>query len=126
MLGAVLVSSLFWLVGCGQGTYRIPAVEPVVKPKPENDLLEDIEGGDEKAPASTESKPSTSAQPAEKAPESKPATPESKPEDTKAADTKPADTKPADDTGKSAPKAAPKTKADAKAGAGKSGKPAKK
>lgn len=121
VLGAVLVSSLFWLVGCGQGTYRIPAVEPVVKPKPENDLLEDIEGGEEKAPSSTESKPSTPAPPAEKAPEAKPATPESKPEDTK-----PADTKPADDASKAAPKGAPKPKTDAKAAAGKSGKPAKK
>jgi hypothetical protein len=33
VLGVAFASSLFWLVGCGQGTY-IPAVEPVVKPKP--------------------------------------------------------------------------------------------
>jgi len=79
VLGAALVSSLFWLVGCGQGTYRIPPVEPVVKPKPENDLLEDIEGGDQKAAPSTESKPSAPS--TEKPPEAKP--PEAKPEEPK-------------------------------------------
>src|SRR5438477_10724228 len=89
VLGVALVSSLFWLVGCGQGTYRIPAVEPVVKPKPENDLLEDIEGGDQKSTSPTESKPSTTSPPAEKAPEPKPA--EAKPEDAKPEAAKPAD-----------------------------------
>jgi hypothetical protein len=100
VLGAALVSSLFWLIGCGQGTYRIPAVEPVVKPKPENDLLEDIEGGDKSAPSSTESKPSAPA--TEKPAESKP--PESKPEEPKS------EPKPAD-PGKAEPaKAEPKSK----------------
>lgn len=104
----VAVVSVFWLAACGQGTYRIPAVEPVVKPKPGNDLLEDIEGGDSK-PEPTESKPSSSPPPAEKAPEPKPEEP--KPDATKAAEppktdkpdpskapkstAKPADTKPA-------------------------------
>jgi hypothetical protein len=82
VLGVAFVSSVFLLVGCGQGTYRIPAVEPVVKPKPGNDLLDDISAGDEEKPASSESKPSSSPPPAEKekAPESKaPEAPKSEP-----------------------------------------------
>jgi hypothetical protein len=38
----VLGGTLFALEGCGQGTYRIPNVAPVVKQKPEEDIL----GGD--------------------------------------------------------------------------------
>lgn len=128
VLGVAFVSSLFWLAGCGQGTYRIPAVEPVVKPKPGNDLLEDIEGGDSK-PASTDSKPSSSPPPAEKAPEAKPEEP--KPDATKGGAAEPAksDASKTDksDNGK-APKAAAKP-ADAKPADAKpahSGKPKEK
>ena len=114
VLGVAFVASVFSLAGCGQGTYRIPAVEPVVKPKPgSDDLLEDISGGDDSKPASTESKPSgATPPPPEKAPEAKP---EAKPDATKSDATKPAE----------APKAEPKgdkaeskpDKAAAKAGA---------
>lgn len=115
VLGVALVSSLFCVVGCGQGTYRIPAVEPVVKPKPENDLLDDIAGGDsdDAKPAPTESKPSTTppAKPESKAPEAKPEEP--KPE-----------AKPAEPA-KSEPPKADATKAEGKAGHAKpaTGKP---
>jgi hypothetical protein len=95
MLGALLFGSLAALNGCGAGTYQIPDVAPVVKPKPEDDLLEDIENGsDESKPASTSD--AQSAPPADKhdaAPsEAKPAdsgsstaTPPAAPADTKAA-----------------------------------------
>jgi hypothetical protein len=46
--GLVLV-----LQGCGAGTYKIPDVAPVVKQKPEEDIL----GGDD-APATEAPKPS--------------------------------------------------------------------
>lgn len=121
VLGAALVSSLFWLVGCGQGTYRIPAVEPVVKPKPENDLLEDIEGGDSKSSGAAESNPAPSATPAEKPPEPKPADAkpeEPKPEAAKAAEPPKADAAAA----KAAPKPAKGT--EGKAGKASGGKPA--
>jgi len=39
----MLGGTLFALEGCGQGTYRIPNVAPVVKQKPEEDIL----GGDD-------------------------------------------------------------------------------
>jgi len=73
ILGAALFGCLLALVGCGgSGEYRIPNVEPVVKQKPEeDDLLKDIEDGDQK---STES-PKEGATPApagESKPESKP------------------------------------------------------
>jgi hypothetical protein len=73
VLGVAFMASVFSLAGCGQGTYRIPAVEPVVKPKPGgDDLFNDIAGGDDSKPASTESKPSAAPPPAEKEPEAKP------------------------------------------------------
>lgn len=120
VLGAALVSSLFWLVGCGQGTYRIPAVEPVVKPKPENDLLEDIESGDSKSSGSSESKPSTSPPPAEKAPEPKPA--EAKPEEPKPESSKPAEPAKPDPAAKAAA-TKPAKGGDAKPSPAKAGKP---
>ena len=101
----VFATSVFGLIGCGQGTYRIPAVEPVVKPKPgSDDLLADISAGDDAKPASTESKPSGAPPPAsDKAPEPK-ATEAPKPDAAKPAEpdkgaakpaAKPADAKPA-------------------------------
>ncbi len=51
LLGALLAGSVVVLEGCGsQGQYVIPNVEPVVKQKAnaDDDLLEDIEGGDDK------------------------------------------------------------------------------
>ena len=107
VLGVAFVSSVFSLAGCGQGTYRIPAVEPVVKPKPGNDLLDISAGDDGDKPAATESKPSGAPPPSEKAPETK--APEApKPESAKPAEpakaepakgdkaaAKPADAKPA-------------------------------
>lgn len=46
MLGATLVLGVVTLAGCGTGTYKIPNVAPVVKPKPGDDLLDSIENGD--------------------------------------------------------------------------------
>lgn len=43
MRGLVL-GSLLWLEGCGAGQYQIPDVAPVVKQKPQDDLLQTIEG----------------------------------------------------------------------------------
>jgi hypothetical protein len=68
LLGALLVGGFVALEGCGgAGQYVIPNVEPVVKPKPEDDLLEDIEGGSK--PAESSATPS-GAKPAD---DSKPA-----------------------------------------------------
>ena len=39
MLSGLLLGSTLALVGCGAGQYQIPNVEPVVKPKPGNNLL---------------------------------------------------------------------------------------
>jgi hypothetical protein len=77
VLGVAFAASFLSLVGCGQGTYHIPAVEPVVKPKPgSDDLLADIAGGDDEKPAPTESKPSgTPPAEKEKAPEKAPEAP---------------------------------------------------
>lgn len=79
LLGALVIGGFVALEGCGgAGTYQIPNVEPVVKPKPDDDLLEDIEGT---------SKPAESAEtpaPAKPGGDAKPA-----------ADAKPADAKPA-------------------------------
>ena len=56
----LLGGSLFALEGCGSGTYRIPNVPPVVKQKPEEDILGDVDtsssepaktDGDEEKPA---------------------------------------------------------------------------
>jgi microcystin-dependent protein len=67
ILGAALLGSLWALGGCGVGTYQIPNVEPVVKPKPDDDdLLNDIEGTDTSTPASA-TKPAD-AKPAEAKP----------------------------------------------------------
>ena len=40
----LMLGSLLWLGGCGGGTYEIPPVAPVVKEKPQDDLLQNIEG----------------------------------------------------------------------------------
>ena len=68
ILGASLLGSLWAIEGCGVGTYQIPNVEPVVKPKPEDDLLDDIEGND----TPSEAKPAEAPKPAA-AKEAKPA-----------------------------------------------------
>jgi len=74
-----LVLGSFALDGCGgSGEYVIPNVAPVVKQKADDSLLEDIEGGGDKAaPAAPASAaPATSAAPTESKPEPKaPATP---------------------------------------------------
>ena len=90
VLGAVIVGGLLTLGGCTQGEYQIPAVEPVVKPKPEDDLLADISGGDTAPKAA----PAPSAAPPEPKPaeEPKPA-PEAAP--AKAEPAKPAPAAPA-------------------------------
>jgi hypothetical protein len=49
-----LVLCSFALDGCGgSGEYVIPNVAPVVKQKADDSLLEDIEGGEKAAPASS-------------------------------------------------------------------------
>jgi hypothetical protein len=48
----MLLGGALALAGCGAGQYQIPNVEPVVKQKPQDDLLEDIEGNTDK-PADT-------------------------------------------------------------------------
>ena len=66
MKGALIALSLLALDGCGVGTYRIPNVEPVVKPKPEDDLLSDISGGDDSSSSSAPSdEPAATPPPAE-------------------------------------------------------------
>lgn len=52
MRGLVL-GSLLWLEGCGAGQYQIPNVEPVVKQKPQDDLLQNIEGSTEGSSSSS-------------------------------------------------------------------------
>ena len=54
MRGLVL-GSLLWLEGCGAGQYQIPNVEPVVKQKPQDDLLQNIEGSTEGSSSSSSS-----------------------------------------------------------------------
>ena len=54
MRGLVL-GSLFWLEGCGAGQYQIPDVAPVVKQKPQDDLLENIEGNTDNSSSSSSS-----------------------------------------------------------------------
>jgi hypothetical protein len=45
MLSGLLLGSSLALAACGgSGTYQIPTVEPVVKQKPGDDLLENISG----------------------------------------------------------------------------------
>jgi hypothetical protein len=63
MLSGLFLGSSLALAGCGAGQYQIPNVEPVVKPKPGDDLLENI-SGDDKTAAPSESAPASSAEPA--------------------------------------------------------------
>ncbi len=93
-LGALLLGSLLTLEGCGAGTYQIPNVEPVVKPKPEDDLLSNIEGNDKPA-ASSEPEPSGAG--GQKATDSEPSS--SEPEGAKPSE--PEGSKPAKPSGKS-------------------------
>lgn len=82
ILGTALFGSLFVLQGCGAGAeYQIPNVAPVVKPKPDDDLLDAIEGDDKASDA---------------------------PSDKTGGADKPADAKPTDAPKADAPKAAPK------------------
>lgn len=64
MLSGLLLGSSMALAGCGAGQYQIPNVEPVVKPKPGDDLLENIEGSDKSAAPSESSAPASSDEPA--------------------------------------------------------------
>jgi hypothetical protein len=50
-----VLGSLLWLEGCGAGQYQIPNVEPVVKQKPQDDLLQNIEGSTESSSSSSSS-----------------------------------------------------------------------
>jgi len=59
MLRGLVLGSLLSLQGCGAGTYQIPNVEPVVKQKPQDDLLENIEGNDKSSTSSPSSGDST-------------------------------------------------------------------
>jgi hypothetical protein len=82
MLSGLLLGSSLALVACGgAGTYQIPPVEPVVKPKAGDDLLESISGDDKTAAPSESSAPATSAEPAP-APTAAPAGDSSKTPDT--------------------------------------------
>jgi hypothetical protein len=63
MLGATLVLGVVTLAGCGTGTYKIPNVAPVVKPKPGDDLLESIENGDSTPDTTASSSPSAPSSP---------------------------------------------------------------
>jgi len=49
----LVLGSLLWLEGCGAGQYQIPNVEPVVKQKPQDDLLQNIEGSTEPSSSSS-------------------------------------------------------------------------
>jgi hypothetical protein len=64
MLSGLLLGSTLALVGCGAGQYQIPNVEPVVKPKPGDDLLDNISGDDKTAAPSESTAPSSSDEPA--------------------------------------------------------------
>jgi hypothetical protein len=65
MLSGLLLGSSLALAGCGgAGTYQIPNVEPVVKQKPGDDLLENIAGDDKTAAPSESSAPASTAEPA--------------------------------------------------------------
>ena len=61
MLSGLLLGSSMVLAGCGAGQYQIPNVEPVVKPKPGDDLLENISGDDKTAAPSESSAPASSS-----------------------------------------------------------------
>ena len=55
LMGAALFGSVLTLAGCGgSGTYQIPDVAPVVKQKPDDNLLENIEGTDKPAPSASD------------------------------------------------------------------------
>jgi len=51
----LVLGSLLWLEGCGAGQYQIPDVAPVVKQKPQDDLLEKIEGNSDDSSSSSSS-----------------------------------------------------------------------
>lgn len=79
--GVARLGCVVALQGCGAGTYHIPNVEPVVKQKPDDDLLEDIEGGgDEDKKDSTDS---ASPAPDSEKPSETPAPEAAKPGDAK-------------------------------------------
>jgi hypothetical protein len=60
-----MLGSLLALEGCGSAQYKIPNVEPVVKQKPQDDLLENIEGNTPSSGSpSTDSTDTSSAPPA--------------------------------------------------------------
>lgn len=54
-MSGLVLGSLLALEGCGAGQYKIPNVEPVVKQKPQDDLLENIEGNTPSASSSSSS-----------------------------------------------------------------------
>jgi hypothetical protein len=101
LLGGLLGTFLV-LEGCGgAGQYNIPNVEPVVKPKPDDDLLENIEGNDQtkagapaEAPGPKPAEPPKQAEPAPAPEAAKPAE-APKPEAAKPAAAKAAAPKPA-------------------------------
>jgi hypothetical protein len=102
ILGAALLGSLLSLQGCGAGgQYQIPNVEPVVKPKPEDDLLDDIEGNDK----ATDAKPTEAAKPTE---------PAKAPAESKALEAKPEAAPKAVEPAKPSEAAAPKAATPAK------------
>ena len=69
MLSGLLLGSSLALAACGgSGTYQIPNVEPVVKQKPGDDLLENISGDTPAAAPSESSAPASSDEPAGAAP----------------------------------------------------------
>jgi hypothetical protein len=53
LVRGIVLGSLLWLEGCGAGQYQIPNVEPVVKQKPQDDLLQNIEGSTESSGSSS-------------------------------------------------------------------------
>jgi hypothetical protein len=61
LLSGLLLGSVLSLPGCGAGQYKIPNVEPVVKQKPQDDLLENIEGSSASSSPSSDSTDTSAA-----------------------------------------------------------------
>jgi hypothetical protein len=55
LVRGLVLGSLLWLEGCGAGQYQIPDVAPVVKQKPQDDLLQSIEGSSDSSGSSSSS-----------------------------------------------------------------------